>query len=93
MENQSVNLTLYKWAGSWGPFKIKIPCGECSLTEDVIKDTLENGLKGVSVDFIQKDWLTHWWVPLLKGGWHAPIVMVEGRVISQGLELNFALTT
>jgi len=30
---------------------------------------------------------------LLKGGWHAPIVMVNGRVISQGAALNRGLLT
>ncbi len=32
---QPVKIQLSLWAGAWGPFKIKIPCGECSLTRDV----------------------------------------------------------
>jgi len=31
-----VKVTLYRWAGSWGPFKVNIPCGECSLTVAII---------------------------------------------------------
>lgn len=90
---QPVKIQLYRWAGSWGPFKIKIPCGECSLTRDVLKDTFENELQGIPVDFEIKDWLTFWWEPLKGGGWHAPIVLVEGKVISQGQALNRGLLT
>jgi len=84
-----VSLKLYKWAGQWGPFKVKIPCGECALTEDVIEDTLANELVNANVDFEVKEWLTYWWEPLFaSGGWHAPIVLVEGKVIGQGDALN-----
>lgn len=88
-----INITLYRWAGSWGPFKIKVPCGECTLTEDVIRDTLDNELAGIEVTLEERDWLSEWWKPLLKGGWHAPIVMVNGRIVSQGEVLNRGLLT
>lgn len=88
-----VSIILYRWAGAWGPFKVKIPCGECTLTKDVILDTLENELAGIPVDLEVREWLTEWWKPLLKGGWHAPIVMVAGKVISQGHALNRGLLT
>ncbi|MDW2111383.1 glutaredoxin, partial [Vibrio sp. 2089] len=29
---QPIKITLYRWAGNWGPFKVNIPCGECTLT-------------------------------------------------------------
>jgi len=84
-----VRLTLYKWAGQWGPFKVKIPCGECALTEDVIEDTLANELANAKVEFVVKEWLSNWWEPLFaNGGWHAPIVQVGRRRISQGDALN-----
>jgi glutaredoxin len=83
-----VALRLYKWAGRWGPFKVKIPCGECALTEDVIEDTLKKELANAKVDFTVKEWLTYWWEPLFAGGWHAPIIMVDGKVIAQGDALN-----
>ncbi len=89
----SVNITVYRWAGSWGPFKIKIPCGECALTKDVIEDTVHKELAGIPVETEFREWLTQWWKPLLKGGWHAPIVMVDGKVISQGVALNRGLLT
>lgn len=88
-----VRITVYRWAGAWGPFKVTIPCGECSLTKDVIADTIAAELAGVPVDLELRDWLSEWWKPLPKGGWHAPIVMVEGRVVSQGAALNRGVLT
>jgi len=86
-------ITLYRWAGAWGPFKVTIPCGECSLTRDVIGDTLEQELAGIPVELAIHDWLSQWWKPLLRGGWHAPIVLVDGKLISQGNALNRGLLT
>ncbi len=88
-----VNIQLYRWAGAWGPFKIKIPCGECSLTRDVLEDTFSHELEGIPVKLEIKDWLSFWWEPLRRGGWHAPIVLVEGQLISQGEALNRGLLT
>ena len=93
MGEDAVGVTLFRWAGAWGPFKVKIPCGECSLTLDVIKDTFETELAGVPVALDVREWLTEWWKPLPKGGWHAPIVMVEGKVVSQGHALNRGVLT
>lgn len=94
--NAPVAITLYRWAGQWGPFKVKIPCGECALTVDVIKDTIANELKGVPVELDVREWLSEWWKPLrlfpLKG-YHAPIVLVEGQIVSEGEALNRGLLT
>ncbi len=88
-----VKISLYRWAGKWGPFKVSIPCGECALTTDVIQDTLANELDGIHVTLETHDWLSQWWKPLRHGGWHAPIVIVEGRLVSQGHALNRGLLT
>ena len=70
-----------------------IPCGECSLALDIIIDTVETELAGVPVALDVREWLSEWWKLLLKRGWHAPIVMVEGRVVSQGHALNRGVLT
>jgi glutaredoxin len=88
-----VRITLYRWAGVWGPFRIKIPCGECALTQDVLLDSFARELSGIETELEIRDWLSYWWRPLRRGGWHAPIVMVEGRVISQGHALNRGVLT
>ena len=93
-ENSSaITIQVYRWAGSWGPFKVSIPCGECSLTKDIIQDTIDCDLSGIDVQIDMRDWLSEWWKPLTKGGWHAPIVMVDGKIISQGRALNRGLLT
>lgn len=86
-----IKLTLYRWAGSFGPFKVNIPCGECTLTKDILLDTFKNELADVPVELEVKDWLSHWWEPLKHGAWHAPIVILEGQVVSQGEALNRGL--
>ncbi|MCG3728648.1 glutaredoxin [Vibrio cincinnatiensis] len=83
-----INITLYRWAGQFGPFKVTIPCGECTLTLDILKDSFNHELSGVEINLETKDWLSHWWEPLRFGAWHAPIVVVEGKVVSQGEALN-----
>ena len=88
-----VTITVFRWAGKWGPFKVKIPCGECSLTKDVIQDTIENELGDISVELDMRDWLSEWWRPLKLGGWHAPIVIVGGKIVSQGAALNRGVLT
>ncbi len=93
MMQQGVKVYLFRWAGAWGPFKVKIPCGECTLSKDIIVDTLNQELAGIPVELEVREWLSEWWRPLLKGGWHAPIVIVEDQVISQGSALNRGLLT
>ena len=88
-----VNITVFRWAGAWGPFKVNIPCGECALTHDIIQDCIDTDLAGIEVELDLRDWLTEWWKPLPKGGWHAPIVLVDGKVISQGAALNRGVLT
>lgn len=88
MERNPVTVTLFRWAGAWGPFKVTIPCGECSLSKDVIQDTLATELAGIPVELEIREWLSEWWKPLMKGGWHAPIILVDGKMIAQGGALN-----
>lgn len=83
-----IKIVIYKWAGQFGPFKIRIPCGECSLTTDIVNDTLAKELADIPVTIESHNWLDNWYKPFLHGGWHAPIVLVDNKVISQGEALN-----
>ncbi|RMW99911.1 hypothetical protein [Legionella jordanis] len=62
----SVKITLYRWEGQYGPFKIKVPCGECALTKDIILDVMATDLKDIPVELDIHAWLNEWWKPLLK---------------------------
>ena len=92
-KSNPVKITVFRWAGSWGPFKVNIPCGECSLTQDIIQDTLDTDLNGIEAKLDVRDWLSEWWKPLFKGGIHAPIIIVDGKVVSQGQALNRGILT
>ncbi len=83
-----INIKFYRWAGKWGPFSIKIPCGECAITKDILLDTMSNELADIPIALQEDDWLSKWWQPLRRGAWHAPIVMVENKVVSEGEALN-----
>ena len=91
--SEPIKITVFRWAGAWGPFKVNIPCGECSLTRDIIEDCMATDLTGIRVQLDLRDWLSEWWRPLPKGGWHAPIVLVQGKIISQGAALNRGMLT
>ncbi len=85
---QPSKLLVYRWGGAFGPFKVNIPCGECTLTKDIIETTLEDELSGTHVEVEYKDWLTHLPEAILKGARHAPAVLLNGKVISQGVAIN-----
>jgi glutaredoxin len=87
-DRRPAKLLVYRWAGQWGPFKVKIPCGECTLTTDIIKDVLENELSNAVVELEVKEWLSHLVEAIFRGARHAPAVLLNGKVISQGVALN-----
>lgn len=79
-----IKILQYKWAGSWGPFRVKVLCDECDLTETTIKSVLEKEYANRDIAFETLPWLDNWYKVIWKGGWHAPIVLINGKVISQG---------
>lgn len=72
---------LYTWSGKFFPFKISTTCGECSLNRKVIQDVIDE--LPFDVEFKEKPWLDNWYKLLPKGGYHAPIVLVNSKVIEQ----------
>ena len=88
-DRKPVKILLYRWGGKWGPFKVKISCGECTLTKDVIEDTLANELANAVVEVETKDWLTHIVGAFFQGARHAPCVLVNGKVQYVGFSCVF----
>ena len=76
---------MYKFTGWQGLFKIPESwCRECDLlvraTEHAIKAS------GRDVEFKVKPWFLWFWRPLLRfGAWKAPILVVGGTMVSQGI--------
>ena len=90
-DHMPAKLLLYRWGGKWGPFKVKIPCGECTLTTDIVKDVLENELKTAEVELTVRDWLSYMVKAFFQGARHAPVLMLNGKVLSQGVAINRGL--
>ena len=78
-----VIITQYKWAGRWGPFKVKQHCGECDMTTGFLRAMMQREFKGKKVKFEIKPWLNNWWRVIWQGAWHAPIVFVNGKLFWQ----------
>jgi disulfide oxidoreductase YuzD len=85
---KEVKVVQYKWAGKFWPFKIKTHCGECDMTTGILKALIKDEFKGKPVTLDIRNWLDNWYKPIWKGGWHAPIVMVDGKIITQGKTTN-----
>lgn len=86
-EDCEIFITIYPFIASQGFFFIpKKWCEECDLLIVQVKKTVsELGLED-KVSLTIKPWLLWWWQPLLKYmAWHAPIFVVNGRLISQGV--------
>lgn len=59
-------------------------CEECDLTVAVARSVVQRlGERVARVEV--KPWLNHVLEALLRGGWHPPVVTVNGRVVSQGV--------
>jgi len=60
-------------------------CEECDLTVRAVKSALReldpDGILSVAV----RPWLRHALAVLSKGAWHAPIVIIDGGIFSQGV--------
>lgn len=81
---KNIRIEIYKWEGKFLFFKIKSKCGECSLNIRIIKHVIEDFKKiGINIDLIEKPWLDNWYKIIFKGGYHAPIVILNGKVIKQ----------
>jgi 3-deoxy-D-manno-octulosonic-acid transferase len=78
-----IKVTLYRWAGSLGPFRITTECLECDFAVATIRAVL-SAHPDWPVELEVKPWLDHFWEALRYGGWHAPVVLVNARLATQG---------
>jgi len=79
----SVKITVYRWAGKKWFFHLKGECIECDVTVSQVR-TLVAWNPNWPVEWEIKPWLTHLWGSLRQGGWHAPVVLVDGKLVRQG---------
>jgi hypothetical protein len=78
-----IKITIYRWAGRKWFFRIRSECAECDLTVAQVR-SLVSTHPGWPLEVEIKPWLTHLWESLRHGGWHAPVVLVDGGLLCQG---------
>ncbi len=79
----SVKITVYRWAGKKWFLRINSDCVQCDLAVSQVRH-LVSLYEGWPVELEVKPWLTHLWESLCHGGWHAPVVVVDGHLVRQG---------
>ena len=82
-----VRIVVYRWAGEKWFFRIRSECVECDLTVAQVRRLLA-AHPDWPIKFEVKPWLDHVFEALPHGGWHAPVVLVNGRLVSQGVVPN-----
>lgn len=79
-------VTIYPITGrQLGPLSVPHRfCEECNLTINLVRRVVADvGPRDVTV--VVKPWLRHLFDALRRGGWHAPVVTIDGKVFSQGV--------
>lgn len=78
-----VIITQFKWAGQWGPLRIKSHCGECDLVTTILRGMIVKEFKDTNVVLEVKPWLDNIFYCLARGAWHPPIIMINGTLFFQ----------
>lgn len=86
-EDCPIEVVIYRFTGSQGLFNVpKKWCEECDLLIDMVKKTISDLGLEEKTQLKIKPWFLWWWHPLLNYlAWHAPILIINGRLISQGV--------
>jgi hypothetical protein len=81
----NVHLILYKITGNQLFFNVPSNvCEECDLTVNVVKKIL-NEINDPRIKFEVKPWMNSLLTVLRKGGWHPPVLVINGTIFSQGI--------
>ena len=83
-KSKTVKLKLYRYAGKFLLFRIKNRCQECDTTYAILHRLMGEELSEKPVSLQIVPWLDNFWKIIWRGGWHAPILTINGRVFSQG---------
>jgi hypothetical protein len=84
-----IQIIIYRITGK--QFFFSVPdemCEECELTVGLTKSVLkELGVGGNDqrVKLTVKPWIEFSIEALAKGGWHAPVLMIDGNIFTQGV--------
>ncbi len=78
-------VTIFRYTGKQGFFTVPAEaCEECDTTIHLTQSLIAQLPPG-SVTLTIRPWWLCFWKVLYRGGWHPPIVTINGRVFSQGI--------
>lgn len=83
-----VNITIYKMTG-WQLF-FYVPekvCVECDLSVATVKNLVKEFPRG-AINLEIKKWFNNLPLILVKGGWHPPVITINGKIFFQGIVPN-----
>ncbi len=81
--HRDVKITVYRWAGKKWFLRIRGECIECDLVIGQARHLL-SAHPDWPLELEIKPWLTYLWETLRHGGWHPPVILVDGRLVRQG---------
>ena len=85
MPQDRVRVTVYRFTGKQLFFTVpESYCEECDLTIRLVK-RIASELGEDRVEVVVKPWFNYLLEALFKGGWHPPVVTVDGERVSQGV--------
>lgn len=86
-DNGGVVVAIYPIAGRQLFFSVPDRfCRECDLTLRLVQGVIEElGPEGHGIGLDVKPWLNNLVEALRRGGWHPPVVTINGRLFSQGV--------
>lgn len=69
-----------------GPLSVPASwCPECDLTVRAVSEILQEVDPSGRLRFVARPWLRHALSALIAGGWHPPVVLIDGDLFSQGV--------
>lgn len=83
-----IHITIYKVTGNQLFFKVPASmCEECDILANITRRIVDEiNDKRITIEI--KPWLKSLWSSLARGGWHPPVLMINGQVFSQGTVPN-----
>lgn len=85
-EDCEFDITIYRFTGSQGLFSVpKKWCEECDILETVVRATIRDLGVEEKTKLTIKPWFLWWWRPFFTHfALHAPILVINRKLISQG---------
>lgn len=79
-----MQIELYIWQGKWGPFRIASDCEECDVNLAILRELQKKFADKIKL--VVQPWLDNWAKLFFRhGAWHAPIVVIDGKLYAQGV--------